>query len=168
MNILIAVASKHGSTQEIAEVIGAELRAAGHTVEVRAAEAGVAIAQYDAVILGSAIYAGTWLPAARSFAEEHTAALTARPVWVFSSGPLGADNPQPHDDPQKLAAPLGTVPVRDHQVFVGKLDMSQLGWGERLITRVVKAPEGDFRDWAAIRAWAGEIAAALPLPAATA
>lgn len=160
MNILIAIASKHGSTQEIAGALAEELRAAGQTVDLREAAAVDAIEPYDAVVLGSAIYAGNWLPAARDFAQRHAAALAQRPVWVFSSGPLGADDPQPHDDPQRLAAPLGAVPVREHRIFAGKLDKDALGLGERLIAAAVKAPEGDFRDWAAIRAWGREIAAA--------
>ena len=84
---------------------------------------------------------------------------------MFSSGPLGAENPQPHDDPQQLAASLGELPVRDHKVFVGKLDTSDLGIAERVIAKVVRAPIGDFRNWDAIRAWAHEIAAGLIIPA---
>jgi len=166
MKVLVAVASKHGSTEEIAAAIAQELRASGHEVDLCAADTVDEVGGYDAVVLGSAIYAGTWLPTARTFAERNRAALAQRPVWVFSSGPLGAETPQPHDDPQKLAAPLGTVPVRDHRVFVGKLDKNSLGFGEHLIAIAVKAPDGDFRDWAAIRAWAQEIAVALePLAA---
>jgi menaquinone-dependent protoporphyrinogen oxidase len=56
--------------------------------------------------------------------------------------------------------------ARGHRVFVGKLNPGDLGFGERLMAKVVKAPEGDFRDWDAIRAWAREIAAALT-PAAS-
>jgi menaquinone-dependent protoporphyrinogen IX oxidase len=51
---------------------------------------------------GSAIYAGSWLPAAKRFAEQHRAQLATLPLWVFSSGPLGAANPQPQDDPSTL------------------------------------------------------------------
>lgn len=162
MKVLIAVASKHGSTREIAEAIAEELRA--HDLEVDLCDLGQdqppdnVAATYRAVILGSAIYAGNWLPQAREFAEIYQEPLAIMPVWVFSSGPLGADDPQPHDDPNKLALPLGEVKVRDHHVFVGKLDPSSLGFGERLITRMVKAPYGDFRNWEEIRGWAREIA----------
>jgi menaquinone-dependent protoporphyrinogen oxidase len=104
---------------------------------------------------------GSWLPEARSFAERHRAALAPLPVWLFSSGPLGAPDPQPPTDRRLLAAPLGGVTVRDHQIFVGKLDPAGLGLGERLAAKVVHAPAGDFRDWAAIHAWAKTIAQAL-------
>lgn len=165
VNILLAVASKHGSTHEIADVLANELCVAGHIVEVYNAAASPSPEAYDAVILGSAIYAGNWLSEAKQFAERYQAELVGLPVWVFSSGPLGAENPQPHDDPQQLAAPLGNVPVRDHKVFVGKLDKSDLNMGERLIAKVIGAPIGDFRDWDAIRAWAREIATTLSVPA---
>ena len=165
MNILVAVASRHGSTHEIAEAIAEELRATGHAVDVRKGDEVAGVEMYDAAIVGSAIYAGSWLPEARSFTERHRPALAKLPVWLFSSGPLGAENPQPQDDPQQLAAPMDGVAVRGHRVFVGKLDKRELGLSERLIARVVKAPEGDFREWEEIRAWAREIGAALPAPA---
>ncbi|HEU5015051.1 MAG TPA: flavodoxin domain-containing protein [Roseiflexaceae bacterium] len=164
MTILVAVASKHGSTRAIAESIAEQLRSANLPVDLRAAGEVNDLSGYDAVILGSAVYAGSWLPEARKFAARFHAKLAQVPVWVFSSGPVGADNPQPRDDPQQLAAPLGMVPVRDHRVFAGKLELDDLGFGERLIAKVVSAPEGDFRDWDAISRWAREIATALQAP----
>lgn len=161
MNVLVAVASKHGSTRAIAKTIAEELRAVGVAADVREVGALDDLGQYDAVVLGSAIYAGHWLPEAKQFAERHRAELATVPVWLFSSGPLGAPDPRPHDDPRQLAAPLGTVEVRDHRVFAGKLDKRGLGLRERLIVRAIGAPEGDFRDWEAIRSWAGEIGTAL-------
>lgn len=166
MTILIAVASKHGSTREIAQTIAEDLCTQGLAVDLQDAGEVSSVAGYQAVVLGSGIYAGSWLPEAKRFAEQHRTELARLPVWLFSSGPIGLEDPQPHDDPQKLAAPLGDVIVRDHRIFVGKLDRQQLGFGERLIARVVSAPEGDFRDWEAIHQWADEIAAALA-PAVT-
>lgn len=163
MKVLVAVASKHGSTFEIAEVIAQALRGAGHASQVQNADELHSLTDYEAVVLGSAIYAGNWLPEAKRFAATHHEALGKLPVWVFSSGPLGEDNPQPHDDPQRLAAPLGEIVVKDHRVFSGKLDKHDLGVGERLIARVVRAPEGDFRDWEEIRGYAREIAATLAM-----
>jgi menaquinone-dependent protoporphyrinogen oxidase len=161
MRALVAVASRHGSTRGIAEAIAEELR--GENLDVDRIEAGEVddVTGYDAVVLGSGIYAGNWLPEARKFVERHREALGTRPVWLFSSGPLGAENPQPHHDPATLAPPMGDVEIRDHQIFVGKLDPADLNLAERLIAKVVGAPAGDFRDWAAIRGWAREIAASL-------
>ena len=165
MNLLLAVASRHGSTLEIAEAIARKLRAAGHAVDVRNVAETPTPEGYDAVIIGSAIYMGGWLPAARQFVEHNRAKLAGVPVWLFSSGPLGQDDPQPKGDPAQLAELLQATNARDHHIFVGKLDKRELGVGERLIARMVGAPEGDFRDWAAVQAWAGAIAAALPAPA---
>jgi menaquinone-dependent protoporphyrinogen oxidase len=159
MKVLIAVASKHGSTREIATVIAEELQAQSLTVDLLEAGEVGDVASYDTVILGSAIYAGNWLPDAKRFARVYGADLTQVPVWLFSSGPLGTDDPQPHNDPILLAAPLGEANIRDHRVFAGKLDSSELGFGERLMAKVVGAPEGDFREWGVVRDWAREIAA---------
>ena len=161
MHALVAVASKHGGTRGIAAAIAEELRGAGIDTDLRDAGEVTDLAGYDAVVLGSGIYAGNWLPEARGFAERHRAELAKLPVWLFSSGPLGAPDPKPHDDPKRLAAPMGGVEVRDHRVFAGELDPDELGLGERLIAKVVRAPEGDFRDWDAIRGWAREIAVEL-------
>ncbi len=160
IKVLVAVASKHGSTLEIAEVIADELRAASFEVTLQDLQEKSEfneIGEYSAVVLGSAIYAGNWLPSAKDFAEQHQLVLANLPVWLFSSGPLGIDNPKPHDDLAKLASSLGEVKVQEHHVFVGKLDMADLNFGERLITRLIKAPTGDFRDWVEIRGWAQEI-----------
>lgn len=80
MKVLVVVASKHGSTQEIAEVVAEELALAGHTAEVKGAAGDVSVTPYDAVVLGSAIYMGAWLPEAKRFAEAQHEALSARPV----------------------------------------------------------------------------------------
>jgi menaquinone-dependent protoporphyrinogen oxidase len=161
MKVLVTVASKHGSTYEIAQAIAEELRSTGIDADLCKVTDARWIAGYDAVVLGSGIYAGSWLTDAQDFAEQYRAQLAKVPVWLFSSGPLGEPDPKPYDDPQKLAAPIGAVPVRDHKIFVGKLDPEELGLGERLIVRMVKAPAGDFRNWEDIRGWAHEIAAEL-------
>jgi menaquinone-dependent protoporphyrinogen oxidase len=161
MNVLVAVASKHGSTYGIAEAIADELRKAGLAVDLRQVDEVATLAPYDALVFGNAIYAGSWLPEAKRFSERFHADLATLPLWLWSSGPLGTLDPQPHHDPQHLAAPLGDIPVRDHRIFEGRLDREHLGFAERMIAKVVKAPDGDFRPWNTIRAWAREIAAAL-------
>jgi menaquinone-dependent protoporphyrinogen oxidase len=172
MVILIAVASRHGSTDDIAEAIAHELRVAGNTVSVQNADDVKNIEPYEAVIVGSAVYAGSWLATARDFIKQHRVGLAQIPVWLFSSGPLGDDEPQPTGEPNQLRELLAATGARGHTIFVGKLDKSRLGMGERLIVRFVGAPEGDFRDWEAIRGWAHTIAEALepaqePVPAST-
>lgn len=164
MNILIAVASRHSSTRQIAEAIGQELGSCGHAVQVRSAAEADSADPYDAAIVGSALYMGNWLDEARQFVEKHRATLSAVPVWLFSSGPLGRDEPTPPGDFAHLPELMRATRARGHRTFVGKLDKGDLGVGERLVAKLVKAPDGDFRDWEAIRGWAREIASALPAP----
>lgn len=160
--VLIAVAGRHGDTEEIAEEIAAVLRTElpAAEVEVRdAAEAGD-VAGFDAVLVGSGVYLGRWLPAARHLVERHRAELAVVPVWLFSSGPVG-DPPRPVDDLTEVTTLGATVRARGHRVFAGRLDRDELGWAERFAVRAVHAAEGDFRDHDAIRSWAAEVAADL-------
>jgi menaquinone-dependent protoporphyrinogen oxidase len=113
---------------------------------------------YDAVVVGSALYLGHWLRPARRFVREHASALRARPVWLFSSGPVGHTSPESPDVELGIAELFG---ARGHQVFAGRLLHSELGVAERLAVQAVHADEGDFRDWADITCWAREIAADL-------
>ena len=92
------------------------------------------------------------------------AELSERPVWLFSSGPLG-EPAKPEAPPTDAAEMLEATGARDHMVFPGNLDKHRLGLAERAIVAAVKAPEGDYRPWAEIDAWAGRIAAALATPA---
>jgi len=169
MKILITGASRHGSTREIADAIAEELRTTGLAADVRDAASVTSLDGYDAVFIGSAIYMGGWMPEARHLIDRCETPLRERAVWLFSSGPLGNDDPQPAGEPAQIAEILQRTNARQHQVFAGKLDRDALGFGERMIARMVHAPDGDFRDWDAIRDWARQIAKALnamsPTPA---
>jgi menaquinone-dependent protoporphyrinogen oxidase len=167
MTILVTYASKHGSTEEIAERITATLRRAGMEADLKPVETVRDIEPYAAVVLGSAIYYGSWLKEAREFVHRNEAALAARPVWLFSSGPLGVEVKDAETQPKELAEFHETVKPRDPRVFFGALDYSQLSFMERMVVKGVRAAEGDFRDWAAIEEWAESIAHALQ-PAAPA
>lgn len=159
MRVLVAAASKHGSTQEMAEAIGVVVAESGADVTVaRIDRDAPAVAGYDAVILGSAVYIGHWLEAARQFAEEHREDLAARPVWLFSSGPIGS--PLKPDDVHAVdvARIMELTGASEHRLFAGKLDKSRLGFGERALMHAVRAAEGDYREWDEIRAWATGIA----------
>ncbi|MCY7343612.1 MAG: flavodoxin domain-containing protein [Pseudonocardia sp.] len=160
--ILVAVASRHGATDEIAQEIAEVLRreVPGAAVEVRDAAEPGDLAGCDAVLVGSAIYMGRWLPAARHLVERHRAQLSTVPVWLFSSGPVG-DPPPPVDDLAEVTALGGTIGARGHRVFAGRLDPAELGWAERFVVRATRSPVGDFRDHDAIRSWTAEVATEL-------
>ena len=157
MKILVAVASRHGSTHEIANALARQLGRAGHTVDVQTVDDNPTVEAYDAAVIGSAVYMGKWLPQAKQFVDLHQEQLAAMPVWLFS-GPLGFDDPEPQGEPAQLDELISRTGARGHTIFVGKLDEDELGFSERLIVRAVGAQNGDFRDWAAINVWADEIA----------
>ena len=157
MKVLVTAASKHGTTAEIAEAIAKVLRAAQLEVDVIPPDEVQTIVDYDAVVLGSGVYAGHWMQPARAFAERHAVALQETTVFLFSSGPIG-DPPRPLEDPAEIAWIDEATMALDHRVFAGRLTESDLGAGERLIIKMVRAPFGDFRSWDDITDWAIAIA----------
>jgi menaquinone-dependent protoporphyrinogen oxidase len=115
---------------------------------------------YDAVVLGSAVYAGHWRKPARELVNRCGTALAERPVWLFSSGPVG-DPPKPDEDPVDVAELLTATGAREHRVLAGKLVRRQLSFPERAIVSALRVPEGDFRNWTEIRQWAAGMADAM-------
>ncbi|PFG32764.1 flavodoxin domain-containing protein [Sanguibacter antarcticus] len=162
MRISIAVASKHGSTAEIAAAVGEELAASGHDVSVHdmATASVLELDESGAIILGSAIYYGHWLLPAEVFTEDLSLRLDGRPVWMFSSGPIGAPA-QPDPTTVDVEDQLVLTQPREHKVFAGRLERARLHRGERAVATALRSPEGDFRDWEEIRGWARGIARAL-------
>jgi menaquinone-dependent protoporphyrinogen oxidase len=167
--VLVTSASKHGSTLDIADVIAGVLNRRGLDVVDAPIDEVSDVAGFDAAVIGSAVYVGKWMGEAVEFAERHAVALSAIPVWLFSSGPLG-DPLRPDVDPVTIAELMPRVEAREHRLFPGKLDPAQLGMGEKLIVGMVRAPSGDYRDFGAVERWANEIGDALdgtrtePLP----
>ena len=160
MHVLVTAASKHGSTREIAEAIAEALRETGVVVDLLDPEQVDSLDPYHAVVLGSGIYAGRWLEPARRFTDRHHAQLRDRAVWLFSSGPIG-DPLAPTEEPADGVRLLQELGANEHRVFAGRLNTDDLGWVERTITGMLKAPNGDFRNWEEISGWAHDIAAAL-------
>jgi len=166
MNVLVAYASKYGSTREIANRIAWQLRQPGMQAQARPVQELDDLVDYDAFVVGSAVFAGHWIPEAMDFVRRNRALLAHGPVWLFSSAPIGATAKQ-HDtpaEPKELAELRRALRPWDHRVFFGawdpsRLDRRRLGLAERLIAKVL--PKGDFRDWQAIEAWATSIARAL-------
>jgi menaquinone-dependent protoporphyrinogen oxidase len=157
MKVLVTAASKHGSTHEIGEAIAMQIQALGIPAEFCDLDAPMRHIDASAVVLGSPIYMGKWLPEAREFAEKHRSQLKSLPVWLFSSGPLGDGHEVPTDPPEKIDELCAEIDAREHRIFGGRLNSDALGLGEKVLTRVIGAPEGDYREWSEIHAWARDI-----------
>lgn len=152
-----------------AERIAATLTAAGQPADARPSENAGDLAGDDAFVIGASAYYGHWLRPATEFIRAHKALLADRPVWLFSSGPLGTETTAaPGHDLREAALPKELGQLRDaiqsrgDRVFFGALDPDGLTLPERTVRRMPAGrallPEGDFRDWQDIDAWAGSIA----------
>jgi menaquinone-dependent protoporphyrinogen oxidase len=161
MNVLVAYASKRGSTAEIAGEVAETLREFGFGVDCVPAADVAELDSYDAVVLGSAVYMKRWRGDARHFLRNHAAALSQRPFWVFSSGPAG----QPAEDidpewlePPKILEQVERLGARGHVVFGGRLPTQPHGPLERAMVRNCPPRCRDLRDWDEIRAWTALVA----------
>ncbi|MGY1718482.1 flavodoxin domain-containing protein [Blastococcus sp. SYSU DS0552] len=161
--VLVAFASRHGSTREIAAELARGLSAspAGRSGRLSATLAPVELlpdpADFDAVVLGSAVYSGRWLEPARRYVEAVAPELLRRPTWLFSSG-LGASHPRCSDGGDGDARSFGDrIGARGHRLFSGRLERRLLSAAERSVWPTGGAG-GDLRNWGAVRSWAEEIA----------
>jgi menaquinone-dependent protoporphyrinogen oxidase len=161
--ILVAYATKHGSTKEIAEVIGQRLRDHEHRVDVRSAETIADVSAYDAAIIGSAVYMFRWQKEAMNLLKRNVTELRQRPTWLFSSGPTGGskeadaaleelrrsatDFPAPKEVQQQMPR----IAARGHATFAGKAGDEMGGFFERWM------PKGDWRDFDTVRVWADSV-----------
>jgi len=158
MTVLVAYASKHGSTRGIAERIAEKLRQLGIQAEARPLDEVSDPGNYEAFVIGSAIYYGSWMKEATEWVHRNQAVLAKLPVWLFSVGPLGTEVEDAEQQPKEMAEFQQAIRPREQRVFFGALDHQRLSFAERMVVKAVRAPEGDFRDWEAIDAWAASIA----------
>jgi menaquinone-dependent protoporphyrinogen oxidase len=169
MVVLVAYATDHGSTRSIAVRIADRLRQRG--VDARACAVGDApdVSSYEAVVLGSAIHGGKWLPEARQFADRNAAPLRDRPVWLFSVSTLGDEESMfPPRIANRLRALRKETPEitqlrwllhpREHRNFAGAIMGSDWPATGRAFFRGTGGRYGDHRNWPAIDAWADLIA----------
>jgi len=166
MRILIAYATKYGSTKGIAERIAAKLTDEGldvdiETVESASIETAGDLAQYDAFVIGSAVFAAHWMKPAARFIRDFSQLLASRPVWLFSVGPLGPKQAAPMK-PRDFDENTAAVGAREHRVFYGAMDVARLRGADRLLSLMFKSTQGEFRDWDEIESWAMSIARELP------
>ena len=179
MKVLVAYASKTGFTKGIAEFICERLRQRAIQADVQEVKAVRELGSYDAYVIGSAAYMGHWIKEAKDFVSKNRNALAGRPVWLFSSGPVGSQTTDAKgrdlletSEPKEIEEFRGQIKPRGHQVFFGGLDGARLtgpvGFMYRLAQKSETAresmPEGDFRDWKVIGGWADSIADSLGSP----
>lgn len=186
--VLVVYASRHNATRGIAERIGEVLRTEGLETDVAPADQVAGVGRADAVVVGSAVYMGSWLKEGIEFIKRNEVRLAELPLWLFSSGPIPDSSKEktpsgdpledalgPKDGPgsggrKKIAEIAAATNPKDHRVFLGAFDPSDppKATSERLVRMLAAVknalPAGDFRDWNAIEAWAREIAAALASP----
>lgn len=181
MQVLVAYASRHGATRGIAERIAVTLERSDIQVAFKHVDEVAETTRFEAFVIGSSAYMGSWEKEASAFVRDHASILATRPVWLFSSGPVGTDlvDKQGHDvveasRPKEFAEFAELIHPREEKVFFGAYDplRPDATLAEKLIVRVPAIrnamPAGDFRDWPVIEAWAESIAHELqkvPAPA---
>jgi menaquinone-dependent protoporphyrinogen oxidase len=177
VNVLVAYASRYGSTKAIAEFMASRLTDDGVPAAAVSVEEQPDLAQFDAFVVGSAVYMGHWLKPALRFVRDGSEVLAKKPTWLFSSGPLGPASTKAHEetgagsaDPAELGEMRDAIQPRAHEVFDGALSPGRLSIGHRAI-RLLPAgrallPDGDFRQWPGIEAWVDDIARELKHSAA--
>ena len=161
MRVLIGYGSRFGSTQAIAARIADKIRARGADVDVRAADAITDVAPYDAIVLGSGVYDGSWTAEATNLVRRMAGALARKPTWLFSVGSFGDRHPVVggliNKEPREIAEFEDAVHPREYRVFAGVIDLDQWpAWG-RLLFRAFGGHAGDNRNWPDIDSWAEQI-----------
>lgn len=172
-SVLVAYATRYGSTQEVAEAVAGTLRERGLEVDTQPTQGVGNLEGYRAVVLGAPIFYGAWRKDARRFLSRHRATLGDRLVAVFALGPLSTAEKDMQGARATLNKALANFPWLTPValgVFVGRYDPAKLRFPDNLIPALRRLPASDLRDWKAIRAWASDLAEklrlALPKPPA--
>jgi menaquinone-dependent protoporphyrinogen oxidase len=163
-SILIAYATRSGSTQEVAEKIAATLRESGLTVDVKPVKQVQALDSYRAVVVGAPLYMSDWLKEARDFLSRHRATLTTVPVAVFALGPTENKEKDWTETRKQFDSVVSKYPWLTPvaaDLFGGKFDPAKLTFPYNLIPALRRMPVSDIRDWDAIRTWAENLAVQL-------
>ncbi|KAF0209404.1 MAG: flavodoxin domain-containing protein [Actinomycetota bacterium] len=164
--VLVVYGTRTGCTSGIAEKISETLAALGMRADVRPAEDKPDPSAYDAIIVGSGVRAGNWHGSVKEWVTANADTLRAKPTALFTACLTMGTSPEKSDEVRAytdaLTAETGVVPV-DVGLFAGMNVPKTFSLPERLIMKLMKAPEGDFRDFAAVAAWADAVAPKLGL-----
>lgn len=152
MRVLVAYGSKKGGTKGLAEAIGEGIEESGLTVDVMPADRIDGLEEWDAVVIGGALYAWMWHRDARGFLKHHRRQLREMPVWVFSSGPLDESAEEREIPPVgRLGSWMNKIEAKAHKTFGGRITAEQRN----------ELPAGDWRNMDDARQWGREIAEAV-------
>jgi len=159
-SILVAYATRYGSTQEVAETVAATFRECGLAVDIQPMQEVRTLDQYRAVVLGAPLYMFHWHKDARHFLSRHREALSGRPVAIFALGPINNEEKEFQGSREQLDKELAKFPWLKPlalEIFGGKFDPAKLRFPYNM-PALKKMPASDIRDWTAIRAWANTLA----------
>lgn len=156
MKILVLYSSQTGTTREIAEFMAQEIGKAGHQADVTHCSEAQNLKTYDAIIIGAPVYAGKWKAEAGTFVKNNADLLKVIPHAYFMVGTSFDGKASPAEMRAILAKERELCPPVSEGRFMGRLDYSRLNVFQRMICKMMKAPEGDFRDWKAISEWTRE------------
>jgi menaquinone-dependent protoporphyrinogen oxidase len=153
--ILVTYATRAGSTAEVAIAIGEALNKRGFAVDVRPVKEKPNLANYQAVLMGSAVRMGSWLPEAVDFVKTNQMAFKKIPVAIFTvhMNNTGEDDESRAARLAYLDAVRPLLNQAEEVYFAGKLDLASLSFLDRLVVKMVKGVEADRRDWNKIRNW---------------
>ncbi len=166
--ILITYSTKHGSTAEIATRIGERLTDAGFDTDVLHANLGIDIAKYDALVVGSPMYAARWLPEPAMLIITNLERIADIPIALFSVGMIDVKHPgklrDEHDAWLDKAFNQENVQLNivSNATFTGAYSRSNLPFYLGIIDAILRVtPNGDYRQWDEIESWSDETAATL-------
>ncbi len=158
--VLIAYATRNGSTAEIAEAVGKELKSAGHSVEVKEIKTGTSVEGNTSIVIGAPMYAAKYIEA-KKFVDRFRENIVGLPVAMFAVG-LAAVSKDPRlIDETKNALQGSLDPIKKVSMFFfsGNLNGKKISFITRkMVEHFGKVPAGDYRDWDAIAAWGKEVA----------
>jgi menaquinone-dependent protoporphyrinogen oxidase len=161
--ILVAYASRHHGTEGIAREIAAALGAAGFRVDLRNAGVVVSVARYAAIVIGSSVYMARWEDSALGLLRRERTTLARRPVWLFSSGPVGngktTRRPEMVPHPEAVVELADEIGVRGSAMFGGRVAADEPGFDIEVMAQA--GLTGDWRDLGRVRAWSHAIAIAI-------
>jgi menaquinone-dependent protoporphyrinogen oxidase len=171
--ILVTFATKYGSTQGTAETIAKTLTDKNFAVDVMPSRDVTSLEEYQAIVIGTPLYAGSMLSDTTKFLNRHKDALETMPSALFVLGPLEGTSEEMRGVQAQLVTNRKKFPWFKPvatKVFVGALDLAKLRFPDSLIKLYRSTPQNplrskDGRDWKAIQAWADSLPETLNLKA---